>query len=254
MVSKKALVILGVIVSAFAVVACAGNGANLKGVAETSTAANDEDLVLTMEAKDISDVENGKIYQNITYSVLEYRNNLAMQKSLDELNEESKTAAEKFKKDNKQYVREYINGTGNRDAEYAYNSDMTFSHHGEKYLSIVEKIYINTMGAHPITIVKGHTYDVETGKKLTLNDFITDTNELKSFLKDWVKNQKEDYFYPEAGEAIDKYFNGEYEMQFALYGNEFHVIFQQYDIAPYAAGIIEVNVDKKLLKVDLNDI
>ena len=66
--------------------------------------------------------------------------------------------------------------------------------------------------------------------------------------------KEEDYFYPEAGEAIDKYFNGEYEIQFALYGNELHVIFQQYDIAPYAAGIIEVNVDKKLLKVDLNDI
>ena len=72
MVSKKILVILGVIVSAFAVVACAGNGANVKGVAETSTVANDEDLVLTMEAKDISDVENGKIYQNITYRIYHY--------------------------------------------------------------------------------------------------------------------------------------------------------------------------------------
>ena len=73
-------------------------------------------------------------------------------------------------------------------------------------------------------------------------------------MKDWVKNQKEDIFYHEAEENIDKYFDGEYELQFALYENEFHVIFQQYDIAPYAAGIIEVNVDKKLLKVDLNDI
>lgn len=250
--SKKLLIVLLVIAVAFAVAACGNKDKNVKGVQETSEVTNDEDLVLTMEVKDISDVERGKTYQNITYSVIEYKNNPAMQKALDELNKESKEGAEKFREDNKQYVREYIKDTNNQDAQYAYNSDMTFSYHSDDYLSLVENVYIYTMGAHPITVVKGHTYDVKTGKKLTLGDFIKDKEELKQYIKDWIAKQEDGMFYQEANDAVDAYFTGEYELQFAIYEKEFHVIFQQYDIAPYAAGIIEINVDKNLLKVELN--
>ena len=251
MLSKKLLILSSVIVIAFVVTAC-GSKESVKGVPETLEVTSDEDLVLTMEAKNISDVEKGKTYQNITYSYLEYKNNSAMQKAFDELNKESKDAAEKFREDNKQYVRDYIKDTGNKDAEYAYNSDMTFTHHGDKYLSIVENTYINTMGAHPITIVKGHTYDIETGKKLALDDFVNDKEELKKYIKDWIAKQEDGMFFPEANNVVDGYFVGEYDLQFAIYGDEFRVIFQQYDIAPYAAGIIEINVDKNLLKVELN--
>lgn len=252
MLSRKLLIIVSVIAISFAVAACGNNDKVIKGVPETSEVANDEDLVLTMEAKDISDVEKGKTYQNITYSVVEYKNNPAMQKALDELNKESKKEAEKFREDNKQYVREYIKDTNNQDAQYAYNSDITFSHHGDNYLSLVENIYIYTMGAHPMTIVKGHTYDINTGKKLTLDDFVKDKEELKKYIKDWIAKQEDGMFFPEANDAVDAYFTGEYELQFAIYDKELHVIFQQYDIAPYAAGIIEINVDKSLLKVELN--
>ena len=137
---------------------------------------------------------------------------------------------------------------------YTHDSSTTCSHHSDKYLSFLNNIYVFMMGAHGGTIVNGYTYDVNTGKKLTLSDFITDMNELKSFLKDWIKNQKDIGFYTEAEETIDKYFNGELEMQFALVGKELHIFFQEYDVAPHAAGIIEVKVDEKLLKVNLNDI
>ena len=54
--------------------------------------------------------------------------------------------------------------------------------------------------------------------------------------------------------SVIKYFDNKLDLQFTIKEKEFKVIFQQYDIAPYAAGIIEVGIDKSLLKVDLNDI
>ena len=62
MLSKKLLIILSVIAVSFAVSACGNNDKVIKGVPETSEVTSDEDLVLTMEVKDISDVERGKTY------------------------------------------------------------------------------------------------------------------------------------------------------------------------------------------------
>lgn len=255
---KKLLIIVSVMAVTFASVACSGNvsrkatGNNGNvGVVETLQNGEDE-VVLTIETVDISDIEKGKTYQEIKYPVLEYKNNPAMQKSIEELNKSTKDLAEKFKSDNKTYVRDYIKEFNNKDAMYSYDSSMTCTYNSDNYLSLVENNYIFTMGAHPISVVKGHTYDVKTGKKLSLGDFVKDKEELKQYLKDWIAKQEDGMFFPEANDSVDAYFKGEYELQFALYENEFHIIFQEYDIAPYAAGVIEVNVDKSLLKVELN--
>lgn len=252
---KKFMVAVFAMVLALAFVACKSNVIVEKAVDESAgTQINEEEIVLTIETVDISDIENGKTYQEIKYPIVEYKNNSAMKKSIDELNAKEKTEAEKFKEENKTNIREFIKEFKEESAEYSYDSSTTCTHHSDKYLSLLNNIYTFTMGAHGGTIVSGYTYDIKTGKKLTLKDFIKDMDELKKFLKEWVKNQKDDIFYPEAGETIDKCFNGEYELQFALVGKELRVYFQEYDIAPHAAGIIEVSVDKNLLKVDLNDI
>ena len=217
----------------------------------TSSQDTDEELVLTIETVDISDIENGRTYQDIKYPVVEYKNNATMQKSMDELNKKSKELAEEFKSNNKAYVRDYIKEFKNDDAMYTFDSSMTCTFHNDKYLSLLNTTYIYTMGAHGMAFDNGYTYDIETGKLLSLKDFIKDEEELKAYLKDWARKQEEGMLFPEAEENIDNYFKDEYELQFKLADNELKVIFQQYDIAPYAAGIIEVPVDKSLLKVEL---
>ena len=256
MFSNKLMIIGLVIATTFATTACSTISKNVNSSAvannkQSETQDTDEELVLTIETVDISDIENGKIYQDVKYPVVEYKNNATMQKSMDELNKNTKELAEKFKSDNKTYVRDYIKEYKNNDAMYTYDSSMTCSFHNDKYLSLLNTIYIYTMGAHGLALDNGYTYDIETGKLLTLKDFIKDEEELKAYLKDWARKQEEGMLFPEAEESIDNYFKDEYELQFKLVDNELIVIFQQYDIAPYAAGIIEVPIDKSLLKVEL---
>lgn len=207
------------------------------------------DTILNIDTVDISDVQDGKMYQEIKYQVITYKNNAALQKSLDVLNEEMKSEAYKFKEENKDGIKEFIKDTGIEDAMYSFTEDISFTRHDDKYLSLTEFVYENLMGAHGNYVRRGHTYDVKTGKKLGLMDFVKDKEELRTFLKDWIKNNDQDgMFFPEASDVVDDYLSGEYDLQYNIDKDSLYIVFQTYDIAPYAVGLIEVKLDDKLLK------
>ena len=84
-------------------------------------------------------------------------------------------------------------------------------------------------------------------------DFIKDKEELRAFLKNWLSEHANDIgAFDNASETIDSYIDGKYPLQFFI-TNGLTVMFQPYDIAPYAAGLIEIPVDDDLLKENLND-
>lgn len=225
-------------------------------VAETKTEEKvPEKVAVTSESIDISDIEDGKTYQTIRYSVVKCDNNESIQASLNSLNEKMKSDAENFKSENRDAIRQFLKDNPDMpEAEYSYTSDIGFVRQDDKYLSFMEFVYTNTMGAHGMYYQNGHTYDVKSGKNLELTDFVKDKEELRTFLKNWLKEHSDEYgFFDEAEETIDSYIDGKYELQFYV-NNDLIVMFQPYDIAPYAAGLIEVVVDKNLLKVDLGDI
>lgn len=221
--------------------------------------SNDESKVVELEAPvlkvdsvDISDVEGGKTYQTIRYAVVTCKNNQALQESLDTLNANMKKDAEDFKVNNKEGIRDFIKEIPDmQDAEYSHTSDIAITRNDNKYLSLTEFVYVNTMGAHGNYVQNGHVYDVETGNKLGLYDFVKDKEELRNYLKEWVDNNKDSMgLFDEAKDTIDAYINGEYELQFYI-DNKLTIMFQTYDVAPYAAGLIEIGLDDKLLKVKL---
>lgn len=210
-----------------------------------------EDVVLSIESVDISDIEGGKTYQDIRYAVVKCNNNSALQSSLDELNASIKKAAEDFKRDNKSGIREFIaNVPDMPDAEFAHTSDIAVARNDKRFLSLTEFVYENMMGAHGNYVQNGHTYDVKTGKKLGLYDFIRDKEEFRKFLRDWADKHADDMgLFDDAKDNIDAYVDGKYELQFYIGNNNMIIMFQPYDVAPYAAGLIEVDVDDELLKV-----
>ena len=234
-------------------------------VAKTETVVNDAasgetasapaEVVLNKEVKDISDIENDKTYQTIKYTVVTCENNAALQKSLDELNAKMKKDAEDFKRDNASEIRNFIKDNPEmQEAEFAHTSEISLVRYDDKYLCFIEFIYVNTMGAHGMYYQNGYTYDVKTGEKLSVLDFVKDKEELRTFLKKWIQDNNDEYgFFDDALNTVDSYINGEYELQFYI-NKDLTVMFQPYDIAPYAAGLIEVKIDKELLKVDLGDI
>lgn len=211
-----------------------------------------DDTVLSVESIDLSDIEGSKTYQTIRYAVVTYKDNKPLQDSLDELNASMKKAAEDFKVNNKEGIRQFIKDVPDmKDAEYTHTADIAITRNDKKYLSLTEFVYENTMGAHGNYVQYGHVYDVKTGKKLGLYDFVNDKEELRTYLKEWVDNNKDSMgLFNEAKDTVDAYINGEYELQFYI-DNKLTIMFQTYDVAPYAAGLIEIALDDELLKVKL---
>lgn len=138
------------------------------------------------------------------------------------------------------------------DAEFSHTDDIAVARNDKKYLSLTEFVYENTMGAHGNYVQNGHTYDVKTGNKLGLYDFIRDKEEFRKFLKDWADKHKDDMgLFDEANDTIDAYVDGKYELQFYISSTNMIIMFQPYDVAPYAAGLIEIDIYDELLKVTL---
>lgn len=112
-----------------------------------------------------------------------------------------------------------------------------------KYLSIIDKGYLNyDRAAHPSSWKNGVVFDVETGKQLDWQDIIRPEDE-KAFS---LKNINNKIFLSDY--RLSAFFNGLTELPKNYYldkNQTIHFLFQQYEIAPYAAGIIDISMGKK---------
>lgn len=201
------------------------------------------------EVIDISDIEDGRVYQEIKYAKLSI-NNDKVQKLLDIVNDDLKKNAEDFKKDNAEYVRTDANDSSLENYKYEYDStDVVVTEMSDRYLSLRIFTYINLMGAHPSYYITGHIFDINEGKELKINDIVKDKESLRTYLYDWCeKNRESAGLFDEYKTAIDGYVDGEYELECYMEKGEMYVVFQTYDIAPYAAGAIHVKLPVEILK------
>ncbi|MGI5920187.1 MAG: DUF3298 and DUF4163 domain-containing protein [Syntrophomonadaceae bacterium] len=103
-------------------------------------------------------------------------------------------------------------------------------------LSFYVDYYTFTGGAHGMTERKAHTFDLNTGEELELNDLFSPdfnyTEMINERVQDAINQNPDIYFEGENG------FQGINEDQgFYLENGSLIVYFLQYEIAPYAAGI-----------------
>lgn len=198
---------------------------------------------------DISDVEDGRVYQAIKYAKLSVEND-KIQRLLDVVNADLKEGAENFKLDNIEYVREAAKDFDMPDYRYEYDStDVVATEMNDKYLSLRIFTYENMMGAHPTYYIEGHIFDVKEGKELKINDLVKDKETLRNFLYDWCdKNRESAELFDEYKSTIDDYLAGEYELQCYMEKDEIYVVFQIYDIAPYAAGAMHIKLPVEILR------
>ena len=215
------------------------------------------DLDVTIESIDASDKEGDIVYQTIRYPMISCNNNQALNNSFKILNEKYKSDALKFKEEFKDVVRDKTMvpepGIG-----YSYTIDADITKKDNKYLSLGVSTFIDSGGAHPSYFINGVTFDINTAKELSIYDFVKDKEELRAFIKKWVDEHQEEGIYEDAKDTVDKYidnppneFGIDYKIDFYLNEDDVNVIFQSYELAPYAYGIIEITIDKNLLKVDI---
>ncbi len=141
-----------------------------------------------------------------------------------------KMEMEKFREDEKELCKEYP-----YSCEYSYNTrfDVKFNQNGKLSFLLYDATYSG--GAHGLEAVQTYNFNVQTGELYSLKDIISNESKFASltdFVKNYIKENPE-YFFDE--EIIGDFEVNE-KTQFYFTESGIDLIFQQYEIAPYAAG------------------
>lgn len=112
---------------------------------------------------------------------------------------------------------------------------------GSNILSFYIDYYQFTGGAHGITIRKAYSVDKNSGKNLNLNGLFKKEYNYKQVIDEEIRKEinknKENYFdNGNAFKGVDD------KTKFYINDNNLVIYYEQYEIAPYAAGLPEFNI------------
>ncbi|KOA18941.1 peptidoglycan-N-acetylmuramic acid deacetylase PdaC [Clostridium homopropionicum DSM 5847] len=154
-----------------------------------------------------------------------------------------KNEVESIAKENSQEAKKY----GLPNTPYAAFSDYKVNLNKNNILSLYIDYYQFTGGAHGSTVRKCYNYDLNTGERLRLNDLFKANTSYKEIINKEIENQinkNKGIYFPE-------YFKGISDNQcFSIDKDNLIIYFQQYDIAPYAAGIPEFKISLSKFNLD----
>ncbi|MBO5154383.1 MAG: DUF3298 domain-containing protein [Eubacterium sp.] len=103
------------------------------------------------------------------------------------------------------------------------------------YFSFVEQNESYYGGAHGGYMITGMTFDVNTGARVTLSDIVTDADECKAVVAKLLNDHFGDIFYDDVHKLIAEYELDGFTWSMDLFGITLY--FNQYELAPYAAGM-----------------
>ena len=216
--------------------------------------SNDEKIsieynVLT-DDEEISGSDKKVLYQDVRYPEIklseEFKNGeigSKLSKSIDLLNKKFNNEAIDFLNENQEDVRQVFKERGDDGGNYQYLNELYIERFDDKILSITSNCYEDRMGAHGSTVITGYNFDLETGKEIKFDKLIKDKQKLKELLVDYLNENHKDELMEYYEDTIDAYMNGESEISYTVTVEGINVVFQQYDIAPYAVGIITVPIN-----------
>ena len=215
-----------------------------------------------IESVDVVADYYGDYFADMRYPKISCSDNEALDNTLKKLTTELEDDVIGFRNQNMEFIGNSLNAGITLEVgwtQYSYTIDADITKNDDNTLSILLKEYSYTGGAHPNYVLVGHTYDISTGKETDLYDFVKDKEELRAFLKKWVAEHQEEGLYDDAKDTIDKYIDNpktdletefviDYHIDYYLDKDDLHIIFQAYELAPYAYGLIDIVLDKSLLK------
>lgn len=137
---------------------------------------------------------------------------------------------------------------------YVINVNNTVHYNQNDILSITVDLYSYMGGAHGSTVRVPFNFDLKTGNRGSLEDFFGNNENYKDIILKEIKNKiggNPDIYYKE---ALDKYKSIPYNQKFYLEKENLVIYFDEYEIAPYAAGIIEFPVPYSLFPNGINKV
>ncbi len=124
---------------------------------------------------------------------------------------------------------------------YAIATDYALGTVNSDFVSLYVDYYQYTGGAHGITERRAYNYDLNQGSSISLGMLFKDgydyTSKINAIISEQIKIEPDLYFQDDMG------FQGiSADQDFYIKGDKLIVYFQQYEIAPYVAGIPEFEI------------
>lgn len=147
-----------------------------------------------------------------------------------------------------QAVVDYKNSLQNSYPFNPYGAFLSYtvSYNENCYLSFYYDTYTYTGGAHGTTIRKSNTFNLKTGREVPLSAFFNNPVTYKRRVLKYITEQAEErenqnpgMFFEDYKSLMRKYFN---ENSYYLSPEGLVIYYGQYDIAPYAVGIVEFTI------------
>ena len=173
----------------------------------------------------------------------------ALEKALDTLNQKNLNDQNTFFKENQEDARQMYQEAPEMFEDSHWESELTVMalRADETVVSLQQREYNWLGGAHPNTYSRGICYDTKTGKELSLQDIAADYDGIYDYVcQKLVEENDPDIFFEGYEDTVKAMFYGgdpDYgSVQWFLMNDRVVVLFNQYDIAPYAAGPIRVEI------------
>lgn len=115
---------------------------------------------------------------------------------------------------------------------YATRYQVKYNQNGKLSLLLYDEFYSG--GAHGLSYVATYNFNLKTGKLYTISDILTSKTKFKkvtSFAKNYMVHHPEIFF-----SDASKTFKVAPSTQFYFTAKGINLIFQKYEVAPYAAG------------------
>lgn len=99
-------------------------------------------------------------------------------------------------------------------------------------------------GAHGYYSFIGHNYDTQTGAEIILYEVVNDEQRLRSIVLEKLKERYGDYLEPDLDSILANYAmeGGEYIFNWVMQPDGIAIMFNPYEIAPYASGAQHVEI------------
>ena len=167
---------------------------------------------------------------------------------------------EALAKEKEAYCRTELYSQASEDAQYIRDNEPAFQRY--EYLmnyhitlnrgcvvSLYREEYSYLGGAHGMTVRTSESWDFTDGKKITLKELLGGSG-YEDTVKQWIKKQiaenlktPNSIYFEDYKKNVETSFRSD---NFYLTPDHIIVFFQQYDIAPYVAGITEFRLPRDI--------
>jgi hypothetical protein len=153
-----------------------------------------------------------------------------------------------LKKDMEAYKKDPICKEFPSACAYDYSTSYKVKYNRNGQLSIMMHDWMYAGGAHGLGFVTTYNFNLKTGNLYKLSDILTTKSKftkVTTYAKKYIKNHPDIFF---TDDFILRDFKVTNKNQFYFTNNGFYLIFQEYEVAPYAVGNPTIKVPRSVYK------